>query len=66
MMSIGDGFVVICLECIDDELEKMNVINNLKGKTIIEITENQVENYCGNILQVKGENKSYIVMSTEA
>jgi len=60
---------VICLESIDDKKERKNVVKNLKedGKEIIAITEEQVTNFAGNMLQVKGKNKaSYIVMSQAA
>ncbi|OYX28964.1 MAG: amidinotransferase [Flavobacteriales bacterium 32-35-8] len=69
MMCIGDAFAVVCLDCIDDKSERKNVVSHLKqdGKEIIAITENQVCNFAGNMLQVKGaNNKSYLVMSQTA
>ncbi|WP_347922562.1 arginine deiminase-related protein [Pontimicrobium sp. SW4] len=69
MMCIGETFAVICLSCIDDKKERKNVIKHLKedGKEIIDISEAQVNNFAGNMLQVKGENdKSYLVMSQSA
>src|SRR5690606_16427264 len=44
MMCIAKGFVVICLDCIDDKKERKNVVQHLKedGKEIIPITEEQV------------------------
>ncbi|MGZ5192434.1 MAG: arginine deiminase-related protein, partial [Kaistella sp.] len=41
MMCVADQFVVICLECIDDELEREKVQEVIKstGKEIIEISE---------------------------
>ncbi len=69
MMCLGENFAVICLESIDDKKERKNVVKNLKedGKEIIAITEEQVTNFAGNMLQVKGKNKaSYIVMSQAA
>lgn len=69
MMSIGDTFAVICLDCIDDKSERKNVANHLKqdGKEIIAITENQVTSFAGNMLQVKGaSDKPYLVMSEAA
>ncbi len=69
MMCLGETFAVICLSCIDDKKERRNVIDHLKedGKEIIDITEAQLNNFAGNMLQVKGVNdKSYLVMSQAA
>ncbi|AXT20485.1 amidinotransferase [Flavobacteriaceae bacterium AU392] len=69
MMCIAETFAIICLECIDDKKERKNVIKHLKtsGKQIIEISEDQVAQFAGNMLQVKGSNnKRYLVMSQSA
>ena len=69
MMSVGENFAVVCGECIDDPVERAKVHFSLTstGKEIIEITEKQVKNFAGNILQVRNANgKSMIVMSEEA
>jgi len=69
MMCIGDTFAVICADCIDDKKERKMVLENLKGdgKEIILLTEAQLNNFAGNMLQVQGaDNKSYLVMSDSA
>lgn len=69
MMCIGETFAVICLSSIDDNKERKNVIKHLKedGKDIIDITEAQVNNFAGNMLQVKGANdQPYLIMSQAA
>ncbi|NMH29547.1 citrulline utilization hydrolase CtlX [Flavobacterium silvaticum] len=69
MMCLGENFAVICPDSIDDKQERNNVLDNLKkdGKEIISITEDQMNNFAGNMLQVRGsEGKSYIVMSAAA
>jgi hypothetical protein len=69
MMCVADEFAVICLDCIDDKKERNNVKRHLKedGKEIIEITEAQIHEFAGNMLQLKGANdKKYLVMSTTA
>jgi len=68
MMCLGDDFCVICLDAIDDVKEKKNVVQHLKqdGKEIIAITEEQMHAFAGNMLQVQGEDKKYLVMSTAA
>lgn len=69
MMCIGETFAVICTDCIDDKKERKMVLENLKedGKEIILLTEEQLNNFAGNMLQVNGaDNKSYLVMSDSA
>ncbi|OBQ55984.1 amidinotransferase [Tamlana sp. s12] len=69
MMSIGETFAVVCLSSIDDKKERKALVKHLKedGKEIIDITEDQVINFAGNMLQVKGANDtSYLVMSQSA
>ena len=69
MMCIGETFAVVCADCIDDKKERKMVLDNLKqdGKEIILLTEAQLNNFAGNMLQVRGNNnKSYLVMSESA
>lgn len=69
MMCLGETFAVICSDCIDDRKERKMVLDNLKenGKEIILITEAQMNNFAGNMLEVRGANdKRYLVMSAAA
>lgn len=70
MMCVGEDFAVICTASIDDKKERKNVLNHLKddGKEIIEITETQMQNFAGNMLQVKSasSNETYLIMSQSA
>lgn len=68
MMCLGEGFCIICLDSIDDAKEKKNVLHHLKidGKEVIAITESQMHHFAGNMLQVQGKEKKYLVMSTAA
>ncbi|WP_297514420.1 citrulline utilization hydrolase CtlX [Flavobacterium sp.] len=69
MMCIGDTFAVICADCIDDKKERKMVLDSLRSdeKDIILITEDQVNNFAGNMLEVKGsDGKRYLVMSSSA
>ena len=66
MMCLAETFAVICLESIDDKKERKNVLKHLKedGKKIIEISEDQVNNFAGNMLQVRGtDDELFLVMS---
>ena len=69
MMCLGETFAVICADCIDDKKERKMVLDNLKAdeKDIILIAEDQMNNFAGNMLQVKGkDDKRYLVMSNSA
>jgi hypothetical protein len=69
MMCLAETFAVICLDSIDDKKERKNVIKHLKedGKQVIDITEDQVNNFAGNMLQVKGADDTlFLVMSQAA
>lgn len=69
MMCIADDFAVICLDCIDDKKERKSVMKQLKAdsKEIIAITEVQMHQFAGNMLQVKGDkDKKYLIMSEAA
>ena len=68
MMCIADNFVIICLDCIDDKKERNNVIEHLKedGKEIVEISENQVNSFAGNMLQVLDRNNNYVLIMSES
>jgi hypothetical protein len=69
MMCLGETFAVICADCIDDKKERKMVLDSLKGdeKEVILITEDQVNNFAGNMLEVKGaDERRYLVMSTSA
>jgi hypothetical protein len=69
MMCVADKFVVICLDCIDNELERSKVIETIKnsGKEIIEISEEQMQQFAGNMLQVQNkDSEKFLVMSETA
>ncbi|MFN8274368.1 MAG: arginine deiminase-related protein [Flavobacteriaceae bacterium] len=69
MMCLGETFAVICADCIDDKQERKMVLDNLRedGKEIILITEDQVNNFAGNMLEVRGsDDRRYLVMSQSA
>ena len=69
MMAIAERYAIVCLDAIDDKKERKNLLKHLKesGKQVISITEKQVEQFAGNMLQVKGKkNQSFLVMSSSA
>ncbi len=69
MMCLAEKFAVICLDSIDDKKERKSIVKSLKedGKSIIAITEAQMHQFAGNMLQVQGHlNQRYLVMSKAA
>lgn len=68
MMCVGTTFAVICADCIDDKKERKAVLTSLRedGKEVILLTEAQLNHFAGNMLQVQGAEKSYLVMSDAA
>jgi hypothetical protein len=69
MMSVGEDFAIICLDVIRNLEERNQVLSSLKStnRKIIEITENQVNNFAGNMLQLRNEiDEKCLVMSTQA
>ncbi|MGB1042040.1 MAG: citrulline utilization hydrolase CtlX [Tenacibaculum sp.] len=69
MMCIAETFAIVCLDSIDDKKEKKSLLKHFKedGKQVIAISEAQVNQFAGNMLQVKGVNdKRFLIMSTAA
>ncbi|MCG8183524.1 citrulline utilization hydrolase CtlX [Tenacibaculum piscium] len=69
MMCVAETFAILCLASIDDKKEKKSVVKHLKssGKQVIGITEEQVVQFAGNMLQVKGKNEErFLIMSSSA
>jgi hypothetical protein len=68
MMCLAENFAVICLDTIDNAKERKNVLKHLKedGKEVITITEEQMHEFAGNMLQVQGKDNKFLVMSARA
>ncbi len=69
LMCMADRYVVICLEAIPDQTERNLLTERFMttGKSIIPITLDQMEHFCGNMLQVENtKGELFIVMSTQA
>lgn len=67
VMSIGEGFTVVCLESIKNSMEKQKIIEKLKedGSALIPISLKQVYSFCGNILQLKPAKGNKIIVLSE-
>ena len=66
MMCVAVDYVIICLDSIDDNEQKKNISDCIKnsGKELINISEKQVENFAGNMLELENKDgESVLVMS---
>ena len=69
MMCVATDYVIICLDSIDDDKQRKNVCEFIKKseKELINISENQVEKFAGNMLElVNDKGESVLVMSKSA
>ena len=68
MMCMAEDCCVICLDSIDDAKERKNVVKHLKadGKEIIDITQEQMHQFAGNMLQLTNGEQRFMVMSAAA
>ncbi len=69
MMCIAENFAVICLDSISNPIEKEKLIKNLSetGHQIIDISFEQMKNFAGNMLELKGsDNKKILALSQSA
>lgn len=69
LMTLGEEFVVICLESIKDPDEKKALLEHFKrtDKEVIEIDYDQMDDFAGNMIQLKnGSEYRFIIMSASA
>lgn len=69
MMSVGENIAILCDEAIRNAEEREMVIQTLKetGKEIVHITEEQCNQFAGNMLQVRNQSgQKILVMSEQA
>lgn len=67
MMSVGEDIAIVCLDTIRDKQEREMVRLSLEasGRTIVTITEEQVNSFLGNVLQLSTQvGNKLLVMST--
>jgi hypothetical protein len=68
MMCVADRYVVICLDSIRDLSEKKNVEETIlqSGKEMIQISNSQMNQFAGNMLQLENEHKEKILVMSSA
>lgn len=69
MMSVASKYVIICLDSIVNKKERNDIISCIEKseKKIIPISLDQVNNFCGNVIELNNNNNhNLLVMSTKA
>jgi hypothetical protein len=68
MMSIGNGFSVVCLDSITNQTEKEFLIESLTstGHQIIDISQEQTNSFCGNMLELELPGKKNILAMSKS
>ena len=69
MMSVASKYVIICLDSIVNKKERNEIISCIEKskKKIIPISLDQVNNFCGNVIELNNNNNhNLLVMSTKA
>ena len=68
MMCIANNYSIICLDSIDSLIDKQIVLKSLEddNKEIIEINENQLNSFAGNMIELVYQNHSFLIMSSKA
>ncbi|MDQ3197796.1 MAG: arginine deiminase-related protein [Verrucomicrobiota bacterium] len=68
MMCLGTEFVLIGLDSITNRQEREKVRTRLEGsgRTIVELSRHQIENFAGNALELRGAEEKLLVLSARA
>jgi hypothetical protein len=69
MMAVGVKTAVVCAAAVTNERERAALLDSLRasGKAVVEISHEQMDNFAGNLLQVRNKQGSrFWVMSSRA
>ncbi len=68
MLCVGSTFALVGLEMITDSAARKKVHDRLQatGKEVIELSRNQIDNFAGNALELRGANGKLLVLSERA
>jgi len=68
MMTLGQRFALVCLESISAVDQRLRVLGRLErsGREVIEISQNQLRSFVGNMLELQGTNGNIITLSDQA
>lgn len=66
MMSIASRLAFVATELIDESMRDEVLSELREDHEIVELTGDQILKFCANVLEVRGKDKSYLVMSKTA
>ncbi len=68
MLCVGTSFALVGLEMIADRTQRQTVQRRLEaaGKTIVSLSQNQIENFAGNALELHNDEGKLLVLSARA
>jgi hypothetical protein len=69
LLTIGDGFCILCTESIkdSDEIRLVNKSFKETGHEVIEINYDQLKKFCGNCIQLENDKgERFLIMSSQA
>lgn len=68
MMEVGTKLAIICLDVIKTKEEREKVVSKLKetGKIIVEITQEQMMNFAGNMIELKSRSGQPLMIMSQA
>jgi hypothetical protein len=67
MLFVMSGSVAVCLESIFDASERQRVVDQIAktGKSIIALSQSQLNSYCGNMIQLVNRDNQPILVASE-
>jgi len=67
LMSVGDDFAAVCVDCIEPtRREAVTGILNASGRSVIELTLEQMQGFAGNMLQLRSQKGEPLVAMSQA
>lgn len=66
LMGVGTEFALICLEMIPDKVRRTEIATRLEesGRTVIPLSENQINQFAGNVLELSGHTRLLALSET--
>jgi hypothetical protein len=67
MLAIGTDWIVVCFDAISNKEQRGNLLQSLiwSGKDIIKISLDQMESFCGNVLELSNKEGDKLVVMSE-
>ena len=68
MLSIGEGFAILCADAIPAVEERLRVLTRLErtGREVIQIGIPQLRSFVGNLIQLRAGDRRFIALSRQA